>query len=163
EPPGSGNYVREGFTSEKGCNVAVDGAGGVFDATPVGKVFTEKQNGEKSYIDGIEKLESITAIKSKSVDLEGVTMPIEPGSEDVYSDRLNSVVEYNSTGKRLGSFGEGVLESSRALTTNASGSAVYVATATKVKVFGPRVLLPEVEIESPTEVTTTSILLRGWI
>lgn len=160
EIPG-GWFEREGF-HEGVCNVAVNNAGNIFAANPTGKHLNERGS-EKFYTGGVEKLESMAALKSTTADAEGMTLAIEPVTEHLFADRLNQVIEYNASGKRLGSFGEGVIEGSRALATTLTGSKVYVGTATSVKIFGPKIELPEAEFEAPTEVTDTGAVLNGWI
>jgi hypothetical protein len=147
-PPTNANKVTG--TVEQGiCNVAVDGLGNIYAANFGGG--------------GLFKLEDIADTTPVRVDARANSMTIAPDSNDLYADREGEVVQYDSTGGLVGSFGEGEISGSHGLAVNAGATKIYVATPKKVKIFGPTSIAPDVSTEAVSAVTKTAATLNGTI
>ena len=147
-PPTTANETSG--TVEHGiCNVAADG---------LGNVYAANYNGN-----GVFKLESITDTTPVEVDPIANTLAIAPGSNDLYADRESEVVQYDSSGSLIGSFGSGDISSSRGVAVNSGATSIYVGTEAKVKVFGASVIVPDVTAEAATGVASKKATLHGLV
>jgi hypothetical protein len=150
-PPTSADKSPDvGKISQGICNVAADG---------LGNVYAANFNGG-----GVYKLEGIADTTATHVDANARTMGIAPGSNDLYANRGNVVIQYDSAGNPLGSFGDGdITQSSRGVAINAGATKIYVGTVQKVKVFGAATTLPDATTEAATGITKNGATLHGTI
>jgi len=147
-PPKETDKVGSG-TAEVGlCNVAADGLGNVYAA---------------KYTGGIYKLEGLADSTPTPIDSDAGTMAIAPGSNDLYADRSNEILRYDSSGALIGSFGGGEISKSRGVAVNTGASKVYVDTPSKVKIFGPWTTVPDATTEAADAITKTTAQLHGTI
>jgi hypothetical protein len=149
-PPTTADQSGTGTVPHSICNVAADGLGNVYAADFTGS-------------EGLYKLEGITDATPTKVDPSANTMGIAPGSNDLYANRGSVVVQYDSAGNELGSFGEGDLSESRGVAINADATKIYVGAGQKVKVFGATTTLPDATTEAATAITKHAGTLRGTI
>ena len=150
-PPTAGDKSPDVGTVEHGiCNVAADGLGNVYAAS---------YNGGE----GLYRLEGITDATPTQVDSGARTMGVAPGSNDLYADRGDVVVQYDSTGNELGSFGEGELSQSRGVAINAGATKIYAGSNKKVMVFGAVTALPDATTEAATGIIRGGATLHGTI
>jgi hypothetical protein len=147
-PPTSADKSGANTISGDACSVAADDLGNVYLAVS-GK--------------GVLKLEGMEDATPTQVDPSATKISVAPGSNDLYADRENEVVQYDSTGTRLGSFGSGALSQSLGLAVNSDASKVYVGIPQKVKVFGPPVTVPDVTTEPASGITKHLATLSGTI
>jgi WD40-like Beta Propeller Repeat len=131
------------------CNVAADGLGNVYAANYGGG--------------GLYKLEGIADTSPALVDESARTMGIAPGSNDLYANRGGEVLQYDSSGTLVGSFGSGEISDSRGVAVNSGASRIYVGTPTKVKVFGPLATVPDAITEGADGITRTTADLHGMV
>jgi hypothetical protein len=137
-------------TVEQGiCNVAADGLGNVYAANYSGS--------------GLYKLEGIGDATPTKVDPSANTMAIAPGSNDLYADRGNEIVQYDPSGNPIGSFGNGDISESHGIAINSGASKTYVGIRGKVKVFGPLTTVPTVTTGVATQITPSSATLNGTV
>jgi hypothetical protein len=139
-----------GTVSAAICNVAADGLGNVYATSYSGSP-------------GLFKLEGIADATPTQVDSGTSTMAVAPGSNDLYANHGDVVVQYDSAGNELGSFGEGELTQSRGVAVNAGATKIYVGSAKKVMVFGAVTTLPDVTTEAATEIIRGGATLHGTI
>ena len=90
-------------------------------------------------------------------------MAIAPGSNDLYADRESEIVQYSSSGSRIGNFGAGEISESHGLAVNAGATKIYVGTPSKVKVFGASAIVPDAVTEAATSISKVSVTLNGSI
>jgi hypothetical protein len=126
------------------CNVAADGLGNVYAANFSGANF------------GAVKLEGLGAAAATPLDPAANTLAVNPANDDVYANRRSSVVQYDSAGNRLGSFGVGRLSNSRGVAVNGASEEIYANNGgtQQVDVFGPGEP-PKATIEPGTEATAS--------
>lgn len=137
-------------TAEVGlCNVAADGLGNVYAANYSGG--------------GLYKLEGLADTTPALVDSGANTMGIAPGSNDLYANRGSEVIQYDSSGTLIGSFGSGEISQSRGVAVNSDASKIYVGTPTSIKVFGPVVTVPDAVTEAADAIKKTSATLHGTV
>jgi hypothetical protein len=147
-PPTEAN--KEVGTIEQGiCNVAADGLGNVYAANYIGG--------------GLFKIEGIGGTPPVKVDPTASTMAVAPGTNDLYADRGNEMVIYDSSGAQVGSFGAGEFEGSHGVGVNSGESKIYVGTQQKVMVFGPALTVPDAATEAATGISKASTTLHGTI
>ena len=148
-PPTAANLSGVGTVPHSICNVAADG---------LGNVYATSYNGSP----GLFKLEGIAASPTQ-VDSGARTMGVAPGSNDIYANRGDVVVQYDSAGNELGAFGEGELSGSRGVAINSGATKVYVGAGQKVKVFGAVTTLPDATTEAATAIIRGGATLHGTI
>jgi hypothetical protein len=129
------------------CNVAADGLGNVYAA----------------YYSGLYKLEGMDDSTLTAVDPQASTMAVALGSNDVYADRGTQVVQYDSSGSPIGHFGEDDLAESQGIAVNSGATKIYVGTPSKVKVFGPRVTVPDATTEAADAISKVAATLHGSV
>jgi len=132
------------------CNIAADGLGNIYAAG----------------FSGLYKFEGITDTTPSLVGPEAKTMGVAPGSNDLYANRGNEVVQYDSAGNQVASFGEagaGALSGSHGVAANASETKIYAGAGQKVEVFGALATLPDATAQAATDVTRTTATLHGTI
>ena len=135
------------------CNVAADG---------LGNVYAAKYNDAG----GVQKLEGLGAPSASLIDPSANTMGIDPATNDLYANRGSAIRQYDSTGKFLGSFGEGQLSGSRGVAVNGGSEEIYAGNAAtnRVEVFGPAVPVPaQIVDEGVTSVDLREALLVARI
>ncbi|HEY3865875.1 MAG TPA: hypothetical protein VGL54_07310 [Solirubrobacteraceae bacterium] len=154
------------------CNIAADSTGDIYAAGYGGGTVTEY---EASQFNTLE----VPAIGT-AIDAEGATLAVDPfPGGDVYIDELHGVAQYDSSGSRLGTFGEvgpGALseeEESYGVAVDHASGQVYVDGEGEsagdpdgervVEIFGPGVVVPDVSIEAESELTPTSVTLNGTV
>lgn len=149
-PPIEGDKSDTGTAEGVGlCNVAADGLGNVYAANYGGN--------------GLYKLEGLSDTTPALVDSGANTMGIAPGSNDLYANRGNDVVQYDSSGNLIGSFGGSEISESRGVAINSGATKVYVGNGSKVKVFGASTLVPDATTEAADGITKTTADLHGAV
>ncbi len=146
-PPKSTDAAGTG-AGESVCNVAADGAG---------RVYFAKYNG------GLYRLATLADKAPAEVDPTANTMAIQPGTNHVFANRGASFAEYEPDGTLVGVSGAGELSESHGIGVNAAATKVYAGTSTKVKVFGPSVLLPDVATEPVDGIAPKAATFHGSI
>jgi len=146
-PPLGTDKSGTGIVEHGICNVAADGLGNIYAAN-----FTAA---------GLYKLEGIGDTTPALIDTGANTMAIAPGSNDLYADHRNEVLQYDSSGTPIGSFGNGDISESAGIAVNSGASKIYVGTPTKVKVFGPATTVPDAITEGADAISKTSATLHG--
>jgi hypothetical protein len=140
-----------------GCYIAADSLGNVYSEARVdgdGPVVRLNDEGiQQETIGGITDAHAIA---------------VDPTDNDLLIDEGNEVVEFDSSGNRVGSFGTN--GESRGIAVDGDPSSpsfgdVYVSNATtgKIDVFGPLIPAPEVSTEPATDLTATSATLNGTV
>jgi hypothetical protein len=147
-PPTTANKTT-GIVAHGICNVAADGLGNVYAANFGGS--------------GLYKLEGIGDTTPTQVDPMANTMAVAPGSNDLYADRRNEIVQYDSSGNLTGSFGSGELSGSFGVAINTGASKIYVDNGLKVKVFGAFAIVPDATTEAATAITKVTATLHGTV
>jgi len=150
-PPVGADKSGSGTVGHGICNVAADALGNVYAANYGGA--------------GLFKLEGLSDTAPSEVDPGSATMAVELNSDDIFADRGGEVVQYSAAGTSIRSFAEGEISGSHGIGVNAGGSEVYVATSSKVKIFGPlaNVEPPKVIMGPVTEVGYTTAQVTGEV
>jgi DNA-binding beta-propeller fold protein YncE len=147
----SGNFITQFPVGFGVCDIAVDTDGTIW---------------------AVQWMVSLHKLNSSGVD-QGVVDPnptiavnVDPATHHVYSDRLSSVAEYDSSGSLVGVFGASRLESSRGVDINGASGKVYVSSnppaGGRVEIFGPAAVVPDVTTGNAT-VSGTSATLNGHV
>jgi len=148
-PPTAADKSAVGTAEVALCNVAADGLGNVYAATFSGG--------------GLYKLEGVSDTTPTKVDLSANTMAIAPGSNDLYANRGNEILQYDASGKLIGSSGAAQLFESHGVAVNPGATKLYAGTPAKVKIFGAGVIVPDAITDAATAVDRTSATLHGTI
>jgi hypothetical protein len=132
------------------CNVAAD---------TLGNFYAASFNGNN----GTAELEGLADPEPSVVDSSANTIAVASEGNDLYADRGDEIRQYDSAGNLLGAFGSGALSGSVGIALSPDDAKVYVGASTKVRIYGPSLILPEAETRTPTEVTADSAVLKGTI
>ncbi len=133
------------------CNVAADGLGNVFAAGYSG--------GE------VVKLEGIADATPTRLDPGAATLTVNPTTNEVFANRGESFVIYDSAGNVHGNSVGGGLSDSRGIAINASSGTVYAGGPNHhtVAVFGPALTLPDATTGVATEIARTTAKVNGTV
>jgi hypothetical protein len=92
---------------------------------------------------------------------------IDPSTHDVYSAHQTFVRQFDSSGSLVSEFGAGLLGNTRGVDINGSSGNVYVSTnpsgGSRVMIFGPLAIVPDVITGDATNVSTMSATLNGSV
>jgi hypothetical protein len=138
------------ISSFGGCNVAVDSHGTVYLAFPLGQVEKFTPSNEPPVTLSTEWLSAGVVDANPSY-----TVAVDPADDHLFVAERSQVAEYDESGVRLGSFGVG-LGNPFGLAVNGAANRVYVSNSEgsprQVEIFGPAILLPDVETGEATEI-----------
>src|SRR5262245_43799233 len=92
---------------------------------------------------------------------------LDPSTHAVYSAHQTFVRQFDSSGSLMSEFGAGLLENTRGVDINGSTGNVYVSTnpsgGSRVIIFGPLAVIPDVLTGNATNVTSTTATLNGHV
>ncbi len=163
EPTGNpvtdGDQVNAGLFEVGLCNVAASNNGGVYLANSHGKGLFKAGELEGGTIGSPNRIDA--SATTMAVDPKSAELPF--GSAELFADRENEIVEYDSEGRPQGSFGAGQVSESHGIGVTAGAAKIYVGTKTAVKVFGPSLVLPDSFVGGANEITRQSATLHGEI
>lgn len=149
-PPTETDKVDTGTAEAVGlCNIAADGLGNFYAANYGGN--------------GLYKLEGLSDTSPTLIDSSASTMGIAPGSNDLYANRGGEVLQYDSSGTLIGTFGGSDLFEARGVAVNSGATKIYVGNRTKVMVFGPLDTVPDAVTETADAIKRTSATLHGSV
>jgi hypothetical protein len=132
------------------CNVAADGAGGIYAAN---------FGGQK-----IAKLEGITDPEATLIEPGAASLATDPASDDLYADRGEAIAQFGAAGNLLGTFGSAQLSGSHGVAATSGGTQVYASTgAGQIAIFGPPLHIPAVTPEAATGALGTEATLNAAV
>ncbi len=154
-------YQLQGGPGED-CNVAADSQGEIY--VDEGGVAVRKY-GSSQFNDN--EVAAVTSPPESNFDERGMTLAVDPSTDNVYIDEGNDVVQYASTGEPLAAFGaEAKLAGSYGVAVNSTSKYVYVASGSgKVDIFEPVTLpdTPHIEEEVASGVGLSEARLEAQI
>jgi hypothetical protein len=152
-PPSESDLTNTGRAPDEGawCNVAVDGAGNIYEVTSLGKP-------------SLVRLEGISDTRPTVITPGAVKVAIDPLSDELYADRGEKVAIYGPDASVLGTFGEGWITDSHGVAIDHGLDRVYVDDGVgNIKVFGSPETVPDVSTGVATHLTPFSARLAGSV
>src|SRR5262249_4381791 len=147
----AGNYLASISLSFTPCDIAVDTDGTIYAI---------------HWNQALHKL-SATGTDQGIIDSEPPTaVNVDPSTHHVYVAHSGFVREFDASGTFVNEFGTGLLDNTRGVDISGSTGDVYVSTnasGSKVIIFGPLAIVPDVITGNATDVTGTSATLNGHV
>jgi len=147
----AGNYLASISLSFTPCDIAVDTDGTIYAI---------------HWNQALHKL-SATGTDQGIIDSETPTaVNVDPSTHHVYVAHSGFVREFDASGTFVNEFGTGLLDNTRGVDISGSTGDVYVSTnasGSKVIIFGPLAIVPDVTTGNATDVTGTSATLNGHV
>src|SRR5665213_3465532 len=161
-PVTNSDYTSSLWGLGETCDIAVDSEGDVYTNTPEGPV----RRYEASQFNTLE----VPAIGTQIIEGGRNTLAVDPAAahDELYIDATNSVAQYDSSGKRLGTTGAagpGALSGSYGVAVDHATGEVYADDGGSgvVEIFGPATVLAEVSTGAASDVPPTSATLEGTV
>jgi sugar lactone lactonase YvrE len=148
-----GNYLTTIPLSFRPCDLAVDTDGTIYAI---------------AWNQALHKVDPATGMDLGIIDGDGPrAVNIDPSTHDVYSAHQTFVRQFDSSGTLLSEFGADLLANTRGVDISGSTGNVYVSTnpsgGSRVIIFGPLGIVPDVTTGNATNVTGTSATLNGHV
>lgn len=138
------------------CTIAVDGEGNIWAA----KLFNH-------YAGKFDALQfGSPAPTDTELPVKARSVAVDQALGRVYFDTGSEIVEDDTTGAELGKFGQEWFKNSYGMGESEASGAVYVSDSEgskEVEYFSPLVVLPDIAIQAPTNLTETSVTLNAKI
>jgi hypothetical protein len=161
-PVTNSDYTSSLWGLGETCDIAVDSEGDVYTNTPEGPV----RKYEASQFNTLE----VPAIGTQITEGGRNTLAVDPAPahDELYIDATNSIAQYDSSGKRLGTTGAagpGALSGSYGIAVDHASGEVYADDGGSgvVEIFGPATVLAEVSTGAASDVPPTSATLEGTV
>jgi len=160
-------FASKGFGGSETCNLTVDSEGAVYlqqFTTPSATVGAVRRYQALEFQAPPSELPAEGALFAPL----GPTLAADPKGNNVYLDTRSQVEQYSSTGELLGvsgASGAGALTTSLGVGISDKNGDLYAAgeEGKSMEIFGPAVVVPDVNVEPVKTETTTTATLPGKV